>query len=458
VLSANERQSRGNCRIPTDRVSRNWTIAVLILAVILPGVISFGVLSRQALTVPYQDDYKAILDFGLRYEHLPSSETKVIAIATEQFNEYKLGFEHAVVATELELTHHLNFTFLTVIGNLFLLPIAYLLWLTYERDQSDLLCRLLEFLPISLLIFSLTYWETLNWAMTGLQNVPVVCFSLLAIYTLVPDAKSGGGNVRFLVACIAAALAAWSSANGFLLAPIGLVILLRQRAYGRSLLWSMSFAVPLATYLYHYVSSVHVLHKAFYLTRPLFFLAFLGCAVPFKWVSALVGTAVLFVIILAIRSRFDLVNPVAVYFAVWLVGTGCLVAWVRGGSGFSIASRYSMYSILLLIFCYRFLVQYLANRVPNLDRTRLYLASAVVAGCIFMMADRSANRHLEARRRMVLSGIEFYRSNPEINSPMVDPLVESLFPEEKMTEHATLNRAINDGIYTLCPKRETGQR
>ena len=34
-------------------------------------------------------------------------------IATAQSNEYKLGFEHLIVASEVELTRHLNFAFLT---------------------------------------------------------------------------------------------------------------------------------------------------------------------------------------------------------------------------------------------------------------------------------------------------------------------------------------------------------
>ena len=68
-------------------------------------------------------------------------------------NEYKLGFEHAVVVTDLELAHHLDFELLTGIGNAFLLAIAYLLWRTYPEDEKSLDRRLLAFLPISL-IFS----------------------------------------------------------------------------------------------------------------------------------------------------------------------------------------------------------------------------------------------------------------------------------------------------------------
>jgi hypothetical protein len=55
---------------------------------------------------------------------------------------------------------------------------------------------------------------------------------------------------------------------------------------------------------------------------------------------------------------------------------------------------------------------------------------------------------------MVLSGIEFYRACPEINSPMIDPLVERASPKEKAIEQTILTRAIQERIYALPPKQE----
>ena len=216
-------------------------------------------------------------------------------IATAQLNEYKLGFEHSIVASEVELTRHLNFAFLTTVGNLSLAPIGYLLWLTYQEDEVSLGRRLLHFLPISLLFFSLSYWETLNWAMAGLQNIPIVLFSFLAIYLLASEKVFGIGRAYPLLACLAASLAAFTSANGFLLAPVGLLILLPRRAYTESLAWCASFIAPLAAYLYHYQHPVEPLYRAFYITRPLTFLAFFGGVVPFRWVAALLGLAALIV-------------------------------------------------------------------------------------------------------------------------------------------------------------------
>jgi hypothetical protein len=426
---------------------------LLVFLVLLPGIVAFAILYRQALPLPYQDDYGTILSFAADYDQLPSVATKVLYIAAAQSNEYKLGFEHSIVATEIEVTHHLNFAFLTTLGNLFLLPLGYLLWRTYREDEGDLNLRLLAFLPISFLFFSLTYWENLNWTTTGLVNIPVILFSLLALYLLLPRKMIEPTRVRLLLACLAALLAAFSSANGFLLGPVGLLILLRRRSYARALVWCASFVLPLAAYLYHYTRVVHPADIGSYVTRPLFFLAFLGCgAIPFRWPAAVLGIVILRVLWIALRTRFDRTNPVAVYFTVWIVATALLVAWVRGAVRFAVGGRYSIYSILVLIFCYSFLGQYLPDCRPNFNRRRFYRVCLTLAVCICVLADIHAYRKLDARRQMILSGIELYRANPRVNSPLIDQNLLKAYPDEAAYERDSLTNAINKHVYTLPPK------
>jgi hypothetical protein len=383
-------------------------------------------------------------------------QKKILYIAAAQANEYKLGFEHSVVASEIELTHDLNFSFLNTLGDLFLLPLGYLLWRTYREDDNDLRRSLLAFLPISFLFFSLTYWENLNWVTTGLQNIPVIVFSLLAIYLLLPRNMAETPWIRLSLACLAAALAAFTSANGFLLGPVGLLVLLPRRAYARSLVWCASFVIPLAAYLYHYTRVVHPVMRTSDITRPLFFLAFLGCgAVPSRWPAAVLGVVIVGVFWLAVRSRFDRINPVAFYFTAWIVGTALLVAWVRGAVIFGIGSRYSIYSILVLIFCYSFLSQYLPGRWPTFDRKRFYVACLGLSVCICLFADIHAYGKLGARRQMVLTGIALYRADPEANSPMIDQNLLKGFPAERGYEQKALTDAIEQHVYTLPPKAET---
>ena len=421
-----------------------------LIAVLVPAAIAFFILYRQEFSLPYQDDYKVILDFANEYSQLRGVPTKLLYIATKQTNDYKLGFEHLIVAMEIEFTGRLNFAFLIILGNFFLLAIAYVLWRIYRREGIDLNRQLIEFIPVSLLFFSLAYWESLDWAMAGLQNLPVVLFSLLAIYFLVPPRESKLTTSMLLLSCISAILSCFSSANGFLLGPIGLLILLPRRAFVPAVVWCASFLIPLAAYLYHYTPyyvSVGTVHHGSVTGKAFYFFVFLGSAVTRPLIAALIGVFVTIVLALALRSRFDRVKPAAFYSTVWILLTAGLVGALRQNT----ASRYSIYSLLALIFCYCFLTQYLPDRVPVLNAKRFYAISTILALLFFVHSNKLANFNLSKRRVLVLTGMEHYRANPQINSPTVDPLVEKLYPEEQESERTILNQAVQEKVYTVPP-------
>jgi hypothetical protein len=169
----------------------------------------------------------------------------------------------------------------------------------------------------------------------------------------------------------------------------------------------------------------------------------------------MLGLVILRILCLAVRSRFDRTNPVSFYFTVWIVATALLVSWVRGAVSFAIGSRYSIYSILLLVFCYSFLTHYVSDRWPAISRKLFYVVCLVLAFNLCLLADIYAYKNLGARRQMVLSGIEFYRANPQVNSPMIDPIFLRSLAEERAYEQRALTNAIQMHLYTLPPKQET---
>ena len=424
----------------------------LFVAVLIPAAIAFAILYRQQFSLPYQDDYKVILDFANEYRQLHGVPTKLLYIATKQNNDYKLGFEHFIVATEIDLTGHLNFGFLVILGNFFLLAIAYVLWRIYRREEIELNRQMIEFIPVSLLFFSLAYWESLDWAMAGLQNLPVILFSLLSIYFLIP--RSGAKLVpsMLLLGCVSAILSCFSSANGFLLGPVGLLILLRRRDFAGGAAWCASFLLPMAAYLYHYTPyyvSVGTMQRGSYIGKAFYFFAFLGCAIHRPSLAALAGVFVTIVFGLALHARFDRTNPTAFYSTVWIVLTAGLVGALRQNT----ASRYSIYSILALIFCYCFLAQYLPDRIFFLNVKRFYAVSILLALCFFLLSNEQANFHLKQRRDMVLAGMERYRSSPEVNAPTIDPELAKYYPDEPASERVILNQAIQEKVYTVPPSQ-----
>jgi hypothetical protein len=153
------------------------------------------------------------------------------------------------------------------------------------------------------------------------------------------------------------------------------------------------------------------------------------------------------VLALALRARFDRINVAAFYSTLWVVLTAGLVGALRQNT----ASRYSIYSLLALIFCYCFLAQYLPERVPVLSAKRFYAISTILALLFFVHSNKLANLNLSKRRELVLAGMEHYRANPQINSPTVDPQVEKLYPEEQESERTILNQSVQEKVYTVPP-------
>ena len=440
-------------RVTSTRQLRSWAKILLLIAVFLPPISAFVILYRQEFPVPYQDDYAAVLSFAQEYSQLPDWRAKAIHILTKQGNDYKLAFAHSVIASDLELSGHLNFPFLIFLGNFCLLPIAYLLWRNCPSGPDCRLDqRLILFLPISLMFFSLVYWETLDWCTPGLQNLPVILFSLLSITLLIPRVSENTRLVRGALAGLSAALAALSSANGFLLAPIGLVVLLPRRAFAAATLWCASFLIPIASYLYHYTPysySFQLIHSRSWLAKASFSFAFLGCALPNRWAALLLGITFTIVFGLSIRSRFYRKQPVLFYFTLWVLATAVLVGSMRG----TVAPRYSIYSILALIFAYSFLSEQLPGWVHPLTLKRLHAAALVCALLFCIAGDVIGYWNLGERRQMVLTGIEQYRANPEMNSPMIDPRVLVIVPGEAEYERWELTRALRNHLLVLPPRQ-----
>lgn len=425
------------------------TRLLLSLAILLPIMLQMAILYKEAFSAPFQDDYHAILEFGLTYNQMHGLAPKALFIASEQHNEYKLVFEHIVVATELSLWHRLDFRWLIALGDAFPLLIGCVLWWFCRSPDDRGLASWYRFLPVSLIFFALTYWETLDWAMASLQNLPVVFFSLLSLYLIGPVARSGTA-MRFVFACIAAALAASSSANGFLVLPVGLLALIPRRAYVKSAVWCLCFVLPLAAYLYRYKSYPHTVHRLWFLTRPLDFVSFLGGVLHFRWIATALGMLILIIVGLAARARYDRVQPVAYLWGAWIIATAMLVGWVRGSAGFiSQPSRYSIYSEVMIVLCFQFLYRTLPERFSFFRRKSTYVLLVAISALVCFTADAVAFHKLQYRQRMVNKGFELYSENPAMNSPMIDPAVERMAPSEKDYERAILTQSIQSGLLTI---------
>jgi hypothetical protein len=427
-------------------------------ALCLPALVVYAVLFREALAIPNLDDYDAVLDFSLNLAQLHSLHDRLLYVIAAQHGEYKLIFEHAVLAVQLALLHHISFSLLIALGNLFLLPIFFIYQRNYFSDEPSTTARLVLFLPVSYLLFQLNYAETVDWAMGSLQNLPVIAFALLAIHLL---ARGGPAQRRadFWMACLSAAVACTCSANGFLLAPVGILLLLQQRSYRKIAVWTIIFPLMLAVYLYKYTYLPFPPHIGI-IWKVLFFLSFTGAAVenmhglPVRHLAIFLGVAICAVFAHALKTRYRRSHPFAFYTALWIFLSAMMAASVRTAMGLqlSLSGRYKIYCDLLLIFCYGYIAQRIrGSGVPKRSQRLLYVVALSLAIIFSAASDVLGYKLLEKRRQRILAGIYQYLADPSTMTPMINPneTVSSFIVNEQVLARVRLNRALQSGIYTL---------
>ena len=335
----------------------------------------YGTVVLWSVNIPYSDDYWAFFDFPLSF--LRSNEKWTLLFS--QHNEHRPVFERIITLLYLSLSNGINIKSLIFIGNLSLLGMFHLFIqiLTGENapqtsssnPPSPVILTLqkkantpaLQLVPVALLLFSYSYWETIYWGMGALCNLWVVYFSLLSLYFLTR-------NKAFPTALFSSA-ATFTTGSGILTLPIGLLSsAIRRRSKLFVVLISTS---ALAGWLYfrdYTKPTYHPSVKAAFLHpfQPIVFsLSLLGSAVslpfdgtipePFMFcLSTLAGTALAaFFVFLTVRKYYQ--NHSANYhFMCFLIANSLLVGLTRSGFGMgnSLTSRYAIHSVVFLICVY----------------------------------------------------------------------------------------------------------
>jgi hypothetical protein len=424
------------------------------LFVLLPPLVAYGILIRFFTSVPIIDDYPELFAFAIDFEKAPSLFAKLSLLFTAQIGPYKLILDHAFVGLQLLLFGHMNFPVMILVGNLMPLFIFVLLWKHVVRDGKH---RVLLLLPVSLLLFSLNYAETLDWAMIGLQHPAVILFALMSLYLLVkPQVKS------FVAACLFGILASATSANGLLLWPVGLLyLLLHDRSVVKLIGWITAIAITAFAYFFRFQSGSLGAHGS--LVGKLAFLTmFCGGALenmhhrPVPYISVLIGIFVLACFVHAVRTRYDRRDPFIFFSMIWLLFTAAVVANGRIAMGLqlSLSSRYKIFCDMLLICSYLYLLDRIRNRAvtsPSSQGASHFLKAATAAALVVCIGGDVAGGHLlEVRKSRAETAMRQYDAAPQSASPMF--LVEDVLSppeiEEENRARNELNEAIRLGIYT----------
>lgn len=326
----------------------------------IQAVYYFLNLLRYTVNFPYHDDYMSILDFV----NTCASGQDIFRNFTLLFAQYN---EHRILLTKLfSLIYHLlfgelSFVHLTLLGNISLILLIYMIF----KDHVRLKQPILYLIPLGVLIFSYRYSELTFWAMASIQNLWVLTLAFLAIFFAFSEQKN-----NLLYSLLAATLAAFTSGNGMLVFPviIALYLLTKKMSKPFWILVAAGIGV-IGLYFIGYHRTDFADNDSPFKTQTtlsdfiLYAFTFLGSIVDDPKTASIIGVTLTALYLFFLFKKQYRHMPVLFGFATFLFISSFLVSMNRHGFGsnHALSSRYTIYSILLVGTLYLMTIHYFSK-------------------------------------------------------------------------------------------------
>lgn len=348
-------------------MNKGFLTLLVTLIILIPIGIYFGVWDYYAINIPKWDDH-ALKSFIVDYAQAGSWQGKLSAIY-KQHNEHRIALDRVFAWLDFSVFGHLNYRHLMIIGNLLLLGVIPLWYVLLKNNKKPLFALV----PVPFIWLTLAFWENMYWGMAAIQNFGVITLALWTIYLAVHPK-----TVYFALAILMGALTISTSAIGILILPICAVLLFLSGDRKRSVISGISGIIGILAYFWTYKQpDTNPESKASVFQLAKGYMAFLGSfaeSVPVKdHFGACVAMGIfLFLVAISIASTIlfristkkyslkpekitDLFCLGAIAF---ILVTGLIVVYGRAGFGLEglITSRFKIYSVLLLMVAYLYVV------------------------------------------------------------------------------------------------------
>lgn len=429
-----------------------WLCAAGRLLLLLPLIAYAAAAIKTSVNIPFEDDFDSIGDFAERYASLHGLGSRLWWVLTAQHTQYKLVLMNTVVAAQYQLIGRTNYRALELLGDLAIPATVVVLWFLLARSGRPLEQRLWLFLTPCWIFLSMRYAETVNWAMSGLQNMAVIPLTLAAIlFATSTRRRAAAWSLVFLALSVAA------SGSGFVAAIVVLVLLLGERRFALAGVAGALTLLLAALYAIHYTA--YMVYAPVPLatavrTLALFPFAFLGNAAFSPAQAVLLGAVLAAGFVFLTWKGWRRACPASFGGALFCVMTATVVAGGRYRSGVAgaLAGHYGMYSLLLIALEYIAVVRlFVPEALPVRSRWTVGLALAAAASMAFCIrADAYGYRVLHARQRNEIVHLILWQRHPErlVLVPDEDPIrrrpgwlpIRIHFQED-------LRRQVSEGLY-----------
>jgi len=337
------------------------------LIILIPIGIYFGVWDYYAINIPKWDDH-ALKAFIVEYAQAGTWQEKLKAVF-KQHNEHRIALDRVFTWLDFSLFGKLNYRHLMMIGNLLLLGVIPLWYVLLKNNKKPLFALV----PIPFIWLTLAFWENMYWGMAAVQNFGVITLALWTIYLAVNPKP-----VYFALAILMGALTISTSAIGILILPICTVLLFLSGDRKRSVILGIVSIIGVFAYFWTYKQpGTNPESKASLFQLAKGYMAFLGSfaeSIPVKdhFGACVVMGIVLFLVAVSIAStilfristkkysvKFERITDLFCLGALmFILATGLIVVYGRAGFGLEglITSRFKIYSVLLLMVAYLYVV------------------------------------------------------------------------------------------------------
>jgi hypothetical protein len=381
-------------------LSKKCTAYLLIL---LPVVTFFALFFRYTVNAPVNDDYPAVLQFLNRYVSTGSRWEKLRLIFS-QHNEHRIVFSRLWSLISYKVNKHVNFNFLSFVGDLSLVGIA----LIFFRKFLLLKKSLFLFIPVTVFIFNITSWENMTFPMCALSNFVVHLFILSSLVFLTRPTTPGSRNT--LLAILFFFIAFMTQGAALALFPVSLVILLLKKEYRHFLLYAALGLVVLLFYFHGYHrppnSGDLMTDLLSYKVRTILFVfAFLGNAFNYFLIftnevqesigiTSIIGFSFFLLFLYITKKKYYRRNLFNYSIMVTVILTSVLAAVSRSSMGLEMAgaSRYRINGIIFFISLYFWFIE-----TYSVESKKALAAILLFSGWYFLMINLNQYEYLSVR-------------------------------------------------------------
>lgn len=219
-----------------------------IVLLLIPVLWYYDIVWKNAFNYPFEDDFDSLLKFINVYTDSKTDLWKKLQLIFAQHNEHRIVFDRLIFLLQYYIEGKVNIRTIILIGNCALLFLLIILFSSSLRSTS-LPLRILYFIPVGYILFTLHFWELTVWGMASLQNLYVLVFIFTSLFLLhYPSSQ----KLYFGTACFMAILATFTSGNGLFTFPVGALVLWFLAKRHQLVIWFILFILTAGLYFFNF--------------------------------------------------------------------------------------------------------------------------------------------------------------------------------------------------------------